>query len=332
MQIQSKDLDLTMLKINLLNKWLLLLLLSSLFISICLISCAKETIENKNEEAVVFTDALDREVSIKKSPERVAALIGSFADVWVSSGGTVCATAEDAWDDFGLMLDSAVNIGKTKEPSLELLLSSNPDFVLASASTTANVEMKDVLESAGITVAYFKVDNFEDYLYMLDVCTDITGRKDLYKKNGTDIKEQIDALKNSLQASDIPDGKKTVLFLRASSGYIRAKNSNGSILGEMLKDLGCINIADSDGSLLENLSIESIIKSDPYRIFIVEVGDNKQAARDNISKMMEENPVWYDLQAIKENRIYYMDNRLFNLKPNARWNEAYETLCKILTE
>lgn len=308
------------------------ILFCCLLICLCFISCADNTEEINGEDYVVFTDALGREVSVKKNPRRVAALIGSFADVWVNSGGTVCATADDAWDDFGLELDSAINIGKTKDPSLEKLLSSNPELVIASASTSANVEMKDVLEGAGITVAYFNVDNFDDYLYMLDVCTDITGRKDLYEKNGTEIKKQIDELKSNVLSAEIPDSEKTVLFLRASSGYIRAKNSEGTILGEMLKDLGCKNIADSDSSLLENLSIESIIKSDPYRIFIVEVGENKQTARDNVSRMMEENPVWYDLQAVKEGRIYYMDNRLFNLKPNARWNEAYETLCKILTE
>ena len=120
------------------------------------------------------------------------------------------------------------------------------------------------------------------------------------------------------------------MFLRASSGYIRAKNSEGSILGEMLKELGCVNIADSDSSLLENLSIESIIKQNPYRIFIVQVGDDEKAVRKNITEMMEENPAWYTLSAVKENRLHYMDKRLFNLKPNARWNESYEILCGIL--
>ena len=128
------------------------------------------------EGAVTFTDALGRTVTLSQEPERVAALIGSFADVWVLSGGTVCAAVEDAWDDFGLDLPEAVNIGGAHSPNLELLLSANPDFVLASASTASNVDMKDTLEAAGITVAYFDVDNFGDYLEMLNICTDITGR------------------------------------------------------------------------------------------------------------------------------------------------------------
>ena len=301
-----------------------------LLITILVSGCGGEKHERK--DGVTFTDSLGRTVNVPENPKAVAALIGSFADVWQLAGGTVCASADDAWDDFGLEMGDAVNIGKTKEPSVEKLLSVNPDFVIASSATSADVEMKATLEAAGITVAYFDVECFEDYLKMLDICTDITGRKDLYVKNGTDVKEQIEEIKREFEILNIPEENKKVLFLRASSGYIRAKNSDGSILGEMLKDLGCVNIADDDSSLLENLSIESIIKNNPYRIFIVQVGDDKKAVEDNVTRMMEENPAWYGLDAVSENRLHYMDKRLFNLKPNARWSEAYETLCKVLKE
>ena len=46
------------------------------------------------ESMVTFTDALGQTVSLQKKPERVAALLGSFADIWVLSGGSVCAAAE----------------------------------------------------------------------------------------------------------------------------------------------------------------------------------------------------------------------------------------------
>ena len=42
-----------------------------------------------------------------------------------------------------------------------------------------------MLTEAGVTVAYFDVSDFDAYLQMLDICTDITGRKDLYEKKRT---------------------------------------------------------------------------------------------------------------------------------------------------
>ena len=69
------------------------LLLIVLFLTFC--GCEKNW-ESAGEGCVTFTDALGREVSVSRSPERVAALIGSFADVWMLSGGRICAAAEDA--------------------------------------------------------------------------------------------------------------------------------------------------------------------------------------------------------------------------------------------
>ena len=37
-------------------------------------------------DTVTFTDDLAREVTVPQNPERVAALIGSFADVWCIAG------------------------------------------------------------------------------------------------------------------------------------------------------------------------------------------------------------------------------------------------------
>ena len=307
----------------------------SIFLTLVLLAlcgCSAQPEANPAGNAVVFTDALGREVTIEKEPQRVAALIGSFADVWQLSGGTVCATAEDAWDDLGLELGDAVSLGGAHSPSLETLLSTEPDFVIASASTSSNVEMKEVLENAGIPVAYFDVDCFEDYLNMLDICTDMTGRKDLYEQNGTRIAEQIEAIREECAAADLTEKERTVLLLRAASTSVKAKNSEGTILGEMLKDLGCINIADSNETLLENLSVESVIRQEPYRIFVVTMGSDTEKAMDNLSRMMEENPVWGTLEAVRENRLYVMDRKLFNSKPNVKWAESYEILSQILLD
>lgn len=285
-----------------------------------------------NFDGYTFTDALGREVTVK-SCDRTAALLGSFAEIWMNAGGNVCAASDDAWADFELSLpEDCANLGGTHSPNLETLLAASPDFVLASASQSSNVKMKDVLESAGITVAYFDVDSFDDYLDMLCVCTDITGRHDLFEENGVAVKDEIEKIKREHSALKIPENKKRVLLLRASSGAIKAKGSEGTVLGEMLSELGYINIADSDKTLLENLSIEAIMKNEPYRIFVVTMGDDTNKAVANVTKMIDENPAWQSLTAVKDGRLHFMERRLFNIKPNARWAKAYEELCKVLRE
>lgn len=309
----------------------------SLFVMLCVLAmllsaCGSAAAAPDAESGVTFTDALGRTVCVSKSPERVAALLGSFADVWVLSGGTLCAAPNDAWEDFGLESDGAVNLGGAHSPSLELLLAADPDFVIASASTASNVEMRETLEAAGITVAYFDVDNFYDYLDMLQICTDLTGRKELYEQNGLQLQARIEEIKKQYAAAELSPQERTVLLIRASASSIKVKGSEGTILGEMLADLGCINIADSDESLLENLSVESVIRQSPHHIFVVTMGSDTDGAKASLDRMMQENPAWSTLEAIQSGRMYMMDKALFNLKPNDRWAEAYETLYETLTK
>jgi len=314
------------------NKMILKQKISVLITAFLLLSTGCTSNSPHTADAYTFTDDLDRTVTVV-SHGRTAVLLGSFADVWMLAGGTVCATADDAWDDFHLPLsENTVNLGGTKNLSLEGLLAAEPDFIIASTNTQQNVSWKDTFESAGIPTAYFDVSTFEDYLSMLKICTDITGREDLYQLYGLTLQQTIETTISAAEHRIAEEGTQTVLFLRASAASIRAKNSHGTVLGEMLADLGCINIADNDENLLENLSLESILQANPDRIFIVQVGDDADAVKQHIQDMFEENPAWYELDAVKEGRVHYLDKRLYNLKPNAYWGEAYEKLEAILSE
>lgn len=278
-------------------------------------------------ETVSFTDDLGRELELAR-PQRVAALIGSFADIWCLAGGkdTLAAAAGDTWTNFDLGLDDSVaNLGSVKDPSLEALLAAQPDLILASCNTTADVELLETFEATGIPAAYFEVDNFEDYLRMLEVCARLTGHPENYQTYGVQVKDQVE------RAAARQDGSAPkVLYIRAAASVIKVKGSEGSVLGEMLADLGCVNVADSDGSLLENLSIEGIIAADPDYIFAVYQGSDKEAAQAALEETLLNNPAWANLRAVRENRFHVLDHTLYNVKPNARWGEAYEKLADIL--
>ena len=293
-----------------------------------------ETMENENVQTVTFIDDLGREVSVK-NPQRVAALLGSYAHIWHLSGGIVVASADDAWEDFDLPLSAdSINLGGTKDLSLEKLFEANPDFIIASSNTSQHVEWMETLENAKLNVAYFEVSDFEDYLRVLKICTEITGKEELYEKNGSNISEEIETIIEASQRRIKENNGEApkVLSLRASATWIRAKNSEGNVLGEMLKDLGCINIADSDGSLLENLNLEHIMQENPDYIFICQQGNDIEGIQAHIEQFISENPAWNNLKAVKEGRVYVMDRALYTLKPNDRWSEAYEKLEEMLSE
>ena len=304
--------------------------ISLILVLVLLCGCTAPAVQTEDCEGFTFTDDLGRTVTVHQ-PQRVACLLGSFAQIWQLAGGEVIATADDAWDDFHLTLpEDAVNLGGTKHLSVELLFSAQPDFILASTNTRQNLELQETLESTGIPVAYFDVFDFSDYLRLLKLCTQITGCEENYDIFGTQVQEQVEAIiarsKLRLESEDAPK----VLFLRASASAVHVKNSEGVVLGDMLKNLGCINIADSDTTLLENLSIEKILESDPDHIFIVPQGDNTEGTREYVRQFLQEHPAWAQLTAVQNDNVHFMEKELFGLKPNHRWAEAYAIVEDIL--
>ncbi|MGM9537948.1 MAG: ABC transporter substrate-binding protein [Candidatus Onthomonas sp.] len=286
-----------------------------------------EAEEGISETAVTFTDDLGREVTVDR-PQRVACLIGSFADIWYLAGGVeeIVATANDTWTYFDLPLsEEVVNLGGSKELDLEQLVASEPDFVLASCNTALNVELEPTFAEMGLNTAYFSVSTFEEYLHMLDVCTQITGQTENYQTYGLDVQAQVDA------AIARADGSRpSVLYIRASGSSCKVKNSEGSVLGEMLAALDCENIADQEDSLLEQLSLEAILAADPDYIFVVLQSSDPSEAEAVLESTLLSQPAWSTLTAVQEGRYHVMDQTLYNLKPNERWGEAYEKLADIL--
>ena len=279
---------------------------------------------------MTIKDDLDREVTLEARPQRVAVLMGSFAETWLLAGGELIAAPKDAWEDFDLSLDESVtNLGSYQKISAEALFGLEADLIIASANTKSQVELKETLEGAGLNVLYFNVNGFEDYLRMLKVCTDITGRADLYETNGLKVQEQVEQAKTAATAALEGKEPQRVLFIRTAASGIHVKGSDGTVLGLMLKDLGCVNVADGS-DLLENLSIEKIIEEDPDRIFIVMQGSDQEGAQKTLEETLTGNPAWSGLTAVQEGRVHYMDKNLYHLKPNNRWGTAYEQLEQLL--
>ena len=283
-------------------------------------------VEQSAQGTCTFTDSLGNTVELEQPPKRVAALLGSYAETWLLAGGEVVAVTQDAYDERGLELpEDTVNLGANQQPDLEALFAAEPDLVLLTPDLDGQMGLKDSLAAAGIPAAWFKVETFDDYLNMLKICTDLTGRSDLYQKNGLDIQSGIDAA-----IASVPEGEgPTVLLLRAYSSGVRAKNSD-SIAGAMLKDLGAVNIADSNSGLLEDLQMESILAADPEFIFVTTMGASQEAALKSLDELLHSDPAWQTLTAVKEGRVEVLPKDLFHYQPNARWGESYQMLAELM--
>lgn len=278
--------------------------------------------------AVEFTDANGRTVSVD-NPQRVVSLYNSYGDAWLLSGGELIGTIEDTFGNEPLS-DEIANLGSHTSPNMELLFSLDPDFVLLSASIASHAEIGTTLEQAGIPCAFFDTPDWRSYMENIRLFSSVTGREDLYQKQRKTVQQPIEALIADAESNSDHFHQTTALLLRANSVSVKAKNSETTVAGNILRDMGFINIADGESPLSENLSMESILVADPDWIFLVTGGSDTEAAMSNLYSSLTDNPAWNTLTAVREDRFIVLDRELFHYHPNERWAESYAFIAGLI--
>lgn len=297
---------------------LILVLLTASFVA-----CGINDESPSDESGVSVVDAFGTTVSLS-SDARVVSCYGSFSDAWLLSGGRLVGVTDDAVEEQIISADTVSIVGTVKHIDLEQVAALSPDYVILSADLTAHLSLRDALIAAKIPHGYFRMDTFSDYKAMMKQFCAVNGREDLYQKNVSDVEDRIQEILRK-----IPEGtQETALLLRVYSTGMKAK-SDDNLAGVILKELGLKNIVDEIPSLLEDLSVEKILTSDPDYIFALAMGEEK-AAEEYLRQNVENNPAWAGISAIQRNRCYLLPKELFHYKPNERWAESYEYLAKIV--
>ena len=261
-----------------------------------------------------ITDSYGTKTELPDDP-CVVSLYGSFAECWLLSGGKLAGITEDAVDEHGIEIDDdTALVGTVTEPNLESVAALSPDYVILSADLPAHAELDAAL------MDYAKI--------MLNFCAvnDPDGEK--YDENVTRVLKRIESIKQ--ETAEKLSGQKapTVLLLRAYSTGVKAKGED-TVAGAILKELGAHNIADDNESLLEDLSLESVIEADPDYILVMTMG-SEENAKTYMAENIENNPAWSELSAVKNGRYIYLPKDLFHYKPLNRWDESYAYIAKLL--
>ncbi len=278
--------------------------------------------DSDTEGKTKITDVFGNEACLDTS-SKVVCGYASFAECWLLSGGTLVGVTEDAVSEHGLDVGNVEIIGSVKHIDLEKVVSLAPDYVILSADLTAHLSLKESFDSMGIKYGYFRVDVFEDYKALMTQFCAVSGRDDLFYENVTVVENEIAEIK-----AKIPETDKSVLLMRAYSTGMKAKTDD-NLAGVILREFGLSNIADGNGSMPPDLSVEHIVKSDPDYIFAITMG-NEEGALQYLQSNAENNPAWRELSAVKNGNYHLLPKDLFHYKPNNRWSESYEYLARLI--
>ncbi len=258
-----------------------------------------------------------------RTPERVVAGNRSVADLWLLAGGKLVGATEDAMELEGVD-DQTKVIGTTEKLNLEAIVALEPDLVLLSATIPAHKTAKETLEGMQVPCKPLEIDSFDDYDAAMQELTAMTGREDLYRQNVTDVRARIDGILSKAGKTEA-----SYLAIRISpSKTVALKEDYFSC--NIISSFGLQNVA-LDGTTLKELNLEAVVQWDPDYIFVITQGDEEKA-RQLYQNAYLDQPAWNGLRAVQNSRVYLLPKDLFQFKPNARWDEAYAYIDRILQE
>lgn len=307
-----------------------------IFLVICIIAIAglvlgfrENKIDSASEVAMqTVTDSTGREVEIPVHPKRVVVLNASNLDLYYYAGGgdTIVGkpTSEALSDEVKNGTANAKEVGVIHNPSVETILNLQPDLVIG-INVPFHQMLIPTLAKANIPVYIQSLDTYEDVLNGLAFYGKLTGHEDMAQAKIEDIKAGYE------KAVAVAEGKqapKSLMIWGTMDSFSMATSS--SFPGDLLKRLHGNNIADAADSAKENqfvpLSMEFIATQDPQIIFLVTHGD-VSAVKANMDKTIGQDPLWKEISAVKNNRVYVLPYQLFAVNPGTRIDEALNILA-----
>ena len=271
----------------------------------------------------VIHDAMGREVTLTKKPERIVVTSASFLEPLHEVGGDVVGRPDSKTKMPEYAKDKA-SVGKVYQIDVEKVLACEPDLVIVNKGM--NEKLVDTLESNGIQTVVLDMKSYYDVKNEVQVLAQITGEPQKGEQLIHDMDAKIQAIKDK-----IPQDAHRVSILHTTNQGLSVQ-LEGSIAGCTARLLGWDNVAAGMTPLEKNpdaapYSLETLVEQNPEILFITSMGKLEEA-KAGMEQTMTENPAWQTVDAVKNGRVYYLPQDLFLLSPGIHYPEAVETMAK----
>ena len=216
----------------------------------------------------------------------------------------------------------ATEVGSPMNPDLEIIKSLNPTCVVSVDTLGSDFE-KQFTENniPSMFVNLSTVDGLKETIVNL-------GEKFDKSEKAAEIIAELENKENELNLSK-KENKEDILILFGAPGSVMVSTDN-SYVGNLVKIAGGNNIFESESSSFIQVNMEEIIKRNPDKILIM-----THAVPEEAKKTVEEEfakATWQQLDAIKNNKVYYLENGYFGMSANLKVIEALDKLGAILND
>ena len=129
----------------------------------------------------------------------------------------------------------------------------------------------------------------------------------------------------------LPKDGKRIVIMHATPSNVTVELEN-SIAGCVAKMLGFQNVAVGATPIKGKpektpYSMEALVEKNPEIIFITFMGDSEEI-ENRLRADVKSNPAWASLEAVRNNKVYLLPERLFLLNPGLHYPDAVKYMAK----
>lgn len=270
------------------------------------------------EEPLTITDPAGNEIIVPEETNKIISMAPSITEVLVDLGfGDKIIAVDTNSKDLPGLPDDIPHIDMMA-PDVEQLIALNPDIVLASTITmSGGSDPLTQLKDMGITLAYIpSSDSIEGIYSDLMFIAKVLNVEEEGQALVDAMKEKIEEIK---EIGESITSRKSVYFEIAAAPDLYSFGK-GVFLDEMIEIIGAENVLGNEEGWI-SVSGETIVAANPDVIIT------------NVNYI--ENPVdeiksrsgWENINAIKNDEVYYVDNMSSSL-PNHNIIRALEEMAK----
>ncbi|HDX9612133.1 TPA: heme ABC transporter substrate-binding protein IsdE [Bacillus toyonensis] len=213
-------------------------------------------------------------------------------------------------------------VGNPMSPDMEKVKSLKPSEVLS--VTTLEYELKPVFDGVGMKANFLDLTSLKN---MQNSISDL-GKKYGREKQAEEVVTKLDKKVASIQKEVKGKKEPTVLILLGVPGSYLVTTEH-SYIGDLVKQLGGKNIVQGERVEYLASNTEYLKKADPDIILRAAHGMPDEVVK-MFDKEFKTNDIWKHFAAVKNNRVYDLEERLFGTTGNLAAIEALDELKKMM--
>jgi ABC-type Fe3+-hydroxamate transport system substrate-binding protein len=262
--------------------------------------------------ARTLTDELGRIVVVPDHPHRLVCLMPSVVDDVYALGAGAEVIAVTDYTKYPAEARTKPSVGSIVSPSIETILSLHPDLVLESGEMS-RPETVEALQRLGIPVFVVTPHGIEGIYQSIASLGRALNRDEAAKT-------LVDSLRRREAAVRRQVSGKAVVTVLMPVGYnpILTIGKNAFIT-DLIEIAGGHSITSDLPQEWPQVSLEIVLARDPEALLLI------RGSKMSIERLREQ-PGWETLPAVKNNRVYYVDDRIDLPSPVAF--DALEELAK----